>query len=41
MGFVRRRRSRTKATRYQAVAHLDGRRVSLATYDSLAEATDA
>lgn len=40
MGFVRKRRSRTKGTRYQAVAHLGRRDVSLATYDTFAEATD-
>ncbi|MBC7374378.1 MAG: hypothetical protein H7323_10360 [Frankiales bacterium] len=41
MGFVRKRRSKTKGTRYQAVAHLGEQDVSLATYDTFAEAADA
>ena len=41
MGFVRKRPSRTRGTRYQAVAVLDGSRVQLGTFDSVALATDA
>ena len=41
MGFVRKRPSRTRGTRSQAVASLDGARVQLGTYDSFALATDA
>lgn len=41
MGFVRKRRSKTKGTRFMAVAHLGGRDVSLQTYDTFVEATDA
>lgn len=41
MGFVRKRRSKTRGTRFLAVAHLGGKDVSLATYDTFEEATDA
>jgi hypothetical protein len=49
MGFVRKRRSKTRGTRFMAVAHLGGTDVALETYDTVAletydtfeEATDA
>ena len=41
MGFVRKRPSRTRGTRYQSVAVLDGVRVQLGTFDTFAQATDA
>lgn len=41
MGFVRKRRSKTRGTRFLAVALLGGRDVALATYDTFGEATDA
>jgi integrase len=41
MGFVRKRRSKNRGTRFLAVAHLGGKDVSLATYDTFEEAADA
>ena len=41
MGFVRKRPSRTRGTRYQSVAVLDGARVQLGTFDTFTLATDA
>ena len=41
MGFVRKRPSRTRGTRYRSVAVLDGVRVQLGTFDTFALATDA
>ncbi len=41
MGFVRKRRSKTRGTRFMAVAHLGGTDVALETYDTFEEATDA
>jgi hypothetical protein len=41
VGFVRKRPSRTRGTRYQAVAVLDGTRVPFDTFDTFALATDA
>ena len=41
MGFVRKRPSKTRGTRYQSVALLDGRQVELGTFDSFCLATDA
>ncbi|MDQ3611473.1 MAG: site-specific integrase [Actinomycetota bacterium] len=41
MGFVRKRRSKNRGTRFVAVAHVGGRDLTLATYDTFAEATDA
>jgi hypothetical protein len=41
MGFVRKRPSRTRGTRYQAVAVLGGARVQLGTFGSFSLATDA
>ena len=41
MGFVRKRPSKTRGTRYQSVALLDGRQVELGTFESFSVATDA
>ena len=41
MGFVRKRSSRTRGTRYQAVAVLAGAKVQLGTFDTFAQTTDA
>lgn len=40
MGFVRKRRSKTRGTRFVAVAHPGGKDVTLQTYDTFDEATD-
>jgi hypothetical protein len=41
MGFVRKRSSKTRGTRYQAIALLEGRVVELGTFDTFALATDS
>ena len=41
MGFVRERPSRTRGTRYQSLAVLDGPGCTFDTYDTFALATDA
>lgn len=41
MGFVRKRRSKSRGTRFLAVAYLGGSHVALATFDTFPEATDA
>ena len=41
MGFVRKRRSKNRGTRFLAVARLGGTDVALATYDTIEEAADS
>lgn len=41
MGFVRKRPSRTRGTRYQAIALLEGRQAELGTYETFTLATEA